>query len=126
MDALSKEHLLELHRTHWSGTWIWVGFFAAFWLGEGLLLIILLSDLPLAGRIAAAALLVLGLGHLMHGHLIAFHEAAHGSLCPVRWLNEGLGILVGLFSFMSLSLFRVVHHGHHAYLTTERDEELWP
>jgi fatty acid desaturase len=126
MDALSKEHLLELHRPLWSGTWVWFLFFAAFFLSQGMLLAILLSALPWYVQVPAVTLLVLVLGHLMHGHLIAFHEAAHGSLCPVRWVNEVLGILVGLFSFMSLSIYRAAHHSHHAYLGTERDEELWP
>jgi fatty acid desaturase len=41
-------------------------------------------------------------------------------------LNEGIGIFIGASSYMSLSLFRVVHHSHHSYPITERDEELWP
>src|SRR4051794_38232284 len=70
--------------------------------------------------------LVLVLAHLMHGHLIAFHEAAHGSLCPSPRLNDAVGLLLGVLSFMSLSLYRAAHHTHHSYLATERDEELWP
>src|SRR5260370_2932914 len=70
--------------------------------------------------------LVLVLAHLYPFHLLAFHEAAHGSLCPdPRW-NDRLGVFIGMFGFMVFSLFRVVHHSHHAYLTTERDEEMWP
>jgi fatty acid desaturase len=126
MDAPSKEYLQELHRPDWSGTGVWLGFFTAFWLAEALLLALLLISLPWYWRAIGAGVLVLVLSHLMHGHLIAFHEAAHGTLCPVRRLNEGLGVLIGSMSFMSLSLYRVVHHSHHAYLSTERDEELWP
>jgi fatty acid desaturase len=66
------------------------------------------------------------LAHLLHGELIAFHEAAHGTLCPNRALNDAVGMLIGTPSLMSLSLFRAAHHSHHAYLATERDEELWP
>jgi len=63
---------------------------------------------------------------MYHCHLLAFHEAAHGSLCSnPRW-NDRLGIFIGMFAFMVFSLFRAVHHSHHAYLATERDEELWP
>ncbi|MGC3970083.1 MAG: fatty acid desaturase [Pirellulales bacterium] len=37
-----------------------------------------------------------------------------------------IGIGIGTFHFSSLSLFRHVHATHHAYLGTERDEQLWP
>ena len=50
----------------------------------------------------------------------------HGSLCPIPWFNDFLGLHVSLFNLMSLSLYRAAHHSHHAYLATERDEELWP
>lgn len=93
---------------------------------EGFLLAVLVGPLPWPGKMAAAGLLVVALGHLMHGHLVAFHEAAHGSLCPVRWLNEALGLFIGMFGLMSLSLYRAVHHTHHAFLATEKDDELWP
>ena len=35
-------------------------------------------------------------------------------------------ILDGIFSLMSFSLYRAAHQLHHAYLASERDEELWP
>src|SRR5713101_5567745 len=41
------------------------------------------------------------------------------------WLAVPL-VFIGMFSFMSLSLYRAAHHSHHSYLGTERDEELWP
>src|ERR1700730_16633356 len=64
--------------------------------------------------------------HLMHGLLIGFHEASHGLLRKNRRLNELDGIILGVFSFMSFSLYRAAHQTHHAFLATERDEELWP
>lgn len=73
-----------------------------------------------------AALLVLLGSHLMHGLLIGFHEAAHGQLRKNRGLNEADGIIIGSMSFISFSLYRAAHQSHHAYLATERDEELWP
>ena len=73
-----------------------------------------------------AALLLLSTSHLMHGMLIAFHEAAHGLLRPRKRLNEIDGVLLGVLSFMSFSLYRAAHQSHHAHLATERDEELWP
>jgi fatty acid desaturase len=126
MAAPSKDLLRALHRPRWSDTWIWLGFLAAFFALQALLLAVLLAPLPGPAKWAAAAVLVLALGHLMHGHLLAFHEAAHRSLCPYRPLNEALGVFIGSLGFMSLSLYRAVHHLHHVYLTTERDEELWP
>ena len=70
--------------------------------------------------------LVLVSSHLMHGILIALHEASHGLLRKNRTLNEIDGILIAAFGGMSFSLYRVVHQSHHAHLATERDEELWP
>lgn len=64
--------------------------------------------------------------HLMHGLLIGFHEASHGLLRKSRQLNEIDGLIIGIFSLMSFSLYRAAHQSHHAYLASERDEELWP
>jgi fatty acid desaturase len=41
-------------------------------------------------------------------------------------LNEADGLIIGVLSLMSFSLYRAVHQTHHANLATERDEELWP
>jgi fatty acid desaturase len=70
--------------------------------------------------------LVLVLSHLMHGAAVGLHEATHGLLRRNRRFNEFDGVLLGVFSFMSFSLYRAAHQSHHAYLATERDEELWP
>ena len=64
--------------------------------------------------------------HLMHGIVIGFHEAAHGLLRKNRLLNEIDGLIIGTLSLMSFSLYRAAHQLHHAYLASERDEELWP
>lgn len=37
-----------------------------------------------------------------------------------------LALHVSPLGLLSLTLFRVVHHSHHAHLATARDEELWP
>ena len=66
------------------------------------------------------------LGHFMHGAAVGLHEATHGLLRKNRRFNEFDGVLLGIFSFMSFSLYRAAHQTHHAYFTTERDEELWP
>jgi len=62
----------------------------------------------------------------MHGASVGLHEASHGLLRKNKWFNEFDGILLGVFSFMSFSLYRAAHQSHHAYFATERDEELWP
>jgi fatty acid desaturase len=73
-----------------------------------------------------AALLVIPVSHFMHGALIGFHEASHGLLRKNRTLNEVDGVLAGMLSFMSFTLYRVAHQTHHSHLATERDVELWP
>jgi fatty acid desaturase len=78
------------------------------------------------GYVWACIPLVLVLAYLKHCHLIAFHEASHGNLCPSRPLNEAIGHLIATLGLMSLSLYRAVHRLHHVYLGTEKDEELWP
>ncbi len=70
--------------------------------------------------------LILVASHLMHGAAVGFHEATHGLLRRNRRFNEFDGVLIGVMSFMSFSLYRAAHQSHHAYLATERDEELWP
>lgn len=70
--------------------------------------------------------LVLTSGHLIHGLLIGFHEASHGILRKNRRFNEAEGLLIGTLSFMSFTLYRVVHQTHHMHFATERDQELWP
>src|SRR3954469_25516547 len=70
--------------------------------------------------------LVLVAAHWMHGLLIGFHEASHGLLRKSRRLNEFDGVLIGIFSLVPFSLYRVVHQMHHMHLSTEKDTELWP
>lgn len=70
--------------------------------------------------------LVLLASHLMHGALVGFHEASHGLLRRNRRSNEVEGLILGVMSFMSFSLYRAAHQTHHAHLGGERDEELWP
>jgi fatty acid desaturase len=78
------------------------------------------------GWIWLAVPLVLVAAHFMHGILIGFHEASHGLLRQRRRLNEFDGVIIGVFSFLPFSLYRVVHQMHHMHLATERDTELWP
>lgn len=70
--------------------------------------------------------LVILASHLMHGILIAYHEAVHGQLRKSKFLNDLDGILVGILSFTSFTLYKVTHQSHHVHFATERDVELWP
>ncbi len=64
--------------------------------------------------------------HLGHMKLAMFHEASHGTLHPTWWRNDMQGMLVGSVNLIPLSVYRMAHWQHHAYLATERDPELWP
>ena len=70
--------------------------------------------------------LILLSSHFMHAMLIAFHEAAHGILRKNRTWNEFDGLLVGVSSLTSLTLYRVLHQQHHVNVASEKDVELWP
>lgn len=78
------------------------------------------------GWIWLAVPLVLIASHFMHGFLIGFHEASHSLLRKNRLFNDIEGTAIGVFSFVSFTLYRVVHQTHHAHLSSERDEEMWP
>lgn len=70
--------------------------------------------------------LALVASHFMHGLLVGFHEASHGMLRKSRLFNNLEGVMIGVFSFLPFTLYRVVHQTHHAHLATERDQEMWP
>jgi len=119
--ATAAESVSELHDDHevssvafqtlvLSLTMIEAGLWAAVWMGW----------------IWLALPLVFVAAHVMHGMLIGFHEASHGLLRKSRRLNEFDGVILGMFSFLPFSLYRVVHQTHHMHLATERDTELWP
>lgn len=98
---------------------------------QTLVFLLALSEITLwaavwMGWIWLAVPVVLVAAHLMHGLLIGFHEASHGLLRKSRRLNEFDGVLIGIFSFLPFSLYRVVHQMHHMHLATEKDTELWP
>src|SRR6516225_10956395 len=78
------------------------------------------------GWLWLAGPLVLVVAHIMHGLMIGFHEASHGLLRKSRRLNEFDGVVMGVFSLLPFTLYRVVHQSHHVHLATERDAELWP
>lgn len=91
-----------------------------------LLCLIVLGTAVHHGQFWLAIPLVLLASHCMHGQLIGFHEASHGLLRSNKTLNEIDGVLIGIFSFMSFTLYRAAHQTHHMHIGSERDEELWP
>jgi fatty acid desaturase len=115
------ESSVEPHTPHWISRFAFPILVALFFLSQASL-----GFAVYRGNYGIAAVLVLVTSHLMHGMLIGFHEASHGLLRKSRLLNEIDGIIIGTLSFMSFSLYRAAHQLHHAYLASERDEELWP
>jgi len=65
-------------------------------------------------------------GWMDHAALTRMHEAAHGTLVRSKWLNETTGIVIGTLALTPLSVYRFVHHQHHAYVGQVRDPEFWP
>lgn len=70
--------------------------------------------------------LVLVVSHLMHGYLIGFHEATHWGYRKNRFLNDFNGVMMGVISYNSFTLYRMLHQSHHVHFATQRDVELWP
>lgn len=121
MTRVDKRILRELHRPGWRGT-LFVLVFGTLYYALVASTVYCLAEAifwPIAPMFLANV-------YLAHSLVIAFHEAAHGSLCPWRPLNEYLGRVIGLQAFNSLTLYRELHHWHHAHLGTPRDEEFWP
>jgi fatty acid desaturase len=117
----TTENLSEPHEPHWVNRAAFQIIVIAFVLTE-----VALGAAIFRGWVWLAVPLVLIASHFMHGLLIGFHEATHGMLRRNRRFNEFDGIVIGMFGFMSFSLYRAAHQTHHAHLGTERDEELWP
>jgi fatty acid desaturase len=115
------EYLLEPPPPHWVSRAAFPILASIFFLNQAALAAALYF-----GSVWFCVALILIASHLMHGMLIGFHEASHGLLRKSRRLNEIDGIIIGIFSLMSFSLYRAAHQLHHAYLATERDIELWP
>ena len=113
---------VPIHKTHWVSR-------SAF---QIVIFLFLFTEIALGAVLYSGASLwwavplVLLTSHFMHGAAVGLHEATHGLLRRNRRFNEFDGVLLGIFGFMSFSLYRAAHQTHHAYFATERDEELWP
>jgi fatty acid desaturase len=119
--ATTNDSLDEPNEPHWISRVAFPILSGLFFLSQACLALAVYHD-----NYWVAVPLVLITSHLMHGLLIGFHEASHGLLRKNRLINEIDGVLIGIFSFTSFSLYRAAHQLHHAYLASERDEELWP
>lgn len=122
MEAPAKGALLEAHERRWVSAWVWLTYAAVYFLVQGLLAWTIASEGPWWAAAGMIGLLV----HVMHVHTLALHEASHETLCPSRWWNDAMGLFIGGHAFLPLALYRAAHYFHHAYLATERDDELWP
>ena len=112
---------IETHEPHWLSRAAFVVLSASFAVTQAAL-----GFAVYQANYWLAVPLVLISSHLMHGQLVGFHEATHGLLRKNRILNEIDGMIIGIFSLMSFSLYRAAHQLHHAHLASQRDEELWP
>lgn len=121
MTHIEKQTLRDLHRPGWRGALFVLNFGTLFYVLVAATVYCLAEAIywPIVPLFVANV-------YLSHSLVIAFHEAAHGSLCPWRPLNEYLGRVIGLQAFNSLTLYRELHHWHHAHIGTPRDEEFWP
>ncbi len=120
-EASSTDSFAEAHPPHWASR-------SAF---QIIVFALAFTQAALAfavyrGWFWLAVPLVLVASHFMHGLLVGFHEASHGLLRRNRTFNEVDGVLIGMLSLTSFSLYRAAHQTHHMHLAGERDEELWP
>jgi fatty acid desaturase len=121
MTHLDKHTLRELHRPGWHGTLVVAVFGGVYYATVAAMC----WSWSQHHDTLFAIFLAINV-YCSHSLVIAFHEASHGSLCPWWPLNEYLGRVIGLQGCVSLTLYRELHHWHHAYLGTPRDEEFWP
>src|SRR5262245_65806407 len=97
--ASTRADIAQLHKfEHWPARWMWPMLFA-------------LAFLSLAAGLAdencwQLLLLIWPLmGALMFVLVLAFHDASHGRLHPVHWVNEWYGHLIGSIMLTPLSVY---------------------
>ena len=118
--ATTREDIARMHEfDHWPALWM------------GSLIVASLSFG--AAAVAAAAncweLLVViwpAVGVIDFILVLAFHDASHGRLHPMHWVNEAYGHFMGTIMLTPLSAYRYAHARHHAQLARPGDPELWP
>jgi len=118
--AATRADIAKLHEfEHWPARWMWPMFAATIALGaaagvaytyEWPLLFILL---PLQSAFVFV-------------FILSFHDASHGRIHPIHWVNEVFGHAIGTAMFVPLNVYRYAHARHHAQLGRPGDPELWP
>lgn len=118
--AKNRAEIAKLHEfEHWPARWMWPMLAATLALGaaagvaEESFWPLLLVILPLQSA-------------LMFVFVLSFHDASHGRLHPVHWMNEALGHGLGTLMLTPLNVYRFAHARHHAQLGRPGDPELWP
>jgi fatty acid desaturase len=118
--ATSRADIVELHHfDHWPAKWMWPMVFAMVALGAA-------AAEASEGYWPLLLLIWPALSALLFVFVIAFHDASHGRLHPVHFMNEMYGHLVGTITLTPLNVYRYAHARHHAQLARAGDPELWP
>ena len=118
--ATTRQELADLHNfEHWPARWMWpmLGASLALSAAAGIAFDNFWPLLLIIWPALAAINFVL---------VLAFHDASHGRIHPVYWMNEFYGHLLGTIMFVPLSVYRYAHARHHAQLARPGDPELWP
>ncbi|NOR61557.1 MAG: fatty acid desaturase [Rhodobacteraceae bacterium] len=88
-------------------------------------IVLLIAAAKFAALWWVTALVVVLIAGRQHAMLVMMHEAAHGMLHKVRWVNDLVSNLFLTFPlFMSTALYRAHHLQHHRYVNTDRDPDL--
>jgi fatty acid desaturase len=119
--ATTRADIAKLHEfDHWPARWMWPMLIAMLALGAAAAVAeeeawwpLLLVILPMQSA-------------LMFVFVLAFHDASHGRLHPIHWVNEAFGHVVGTLGLTPLNVYRFAHARHHAQLARPGDPELWP
>src|SRR5215203_3728429 len=119
--ATTRADIAKLHEfEHWPARWMWPMLIAMLALG---------AAAAVAEEEACWPLLLVILpmqSTLMFVFVLAFHDASHGRLHPIHWVNEAFGHAVGTLGLTPLNVYRFAHARHHAQLGRPGDPELWP
>lgn len=118
--ATTREDIARLHEfDHWPASWMWPLILASLALG---------AAAGFADEDCWPLLLIIwpALAAVNFILVLAFHDASHGRIHPVHWMNEGYGHLLGSIMLTPLSVYRYAHARHHAQLGRPGDPELWP
>ncbi len=118
--ATTREDIARLHEfEHWPASWMWPLLLASLVLG---------AAAGFADEDCWPLLLIIwpALAAVNFILVLAFHDASHGRIHPVHWMNEAYGHLMGTIMLTPLAVYRYAHARHHAQLGRPGDPELWP